>query len=99
MKIRRVRNPNFEDESLKQISWTRVVRDKVPQGRQAACCGKNIKSEEIVVSFPLIPKGGTWQASIFVHKKCLVQFLTEVPDEYTIVQQRIDKIKDSFIRS
>ena len=95
----RVRNPGFAKDSLKQMSWTRVVYGKFPWKRTAVCCGKNVKTEEIVLSFSHNKEGSNEHlGTLNVHKKCLMKFLAEVPDEFTLVQARIEAIKESFVK-
>ena len=97
MATRKIRNPKFKEESYKQLSWTRVVLNQFPYDHTTSCCEKRTKVGDIVITVPVFVRGEMVGTGI-MHSRCLLPFLKKVPDDMTLVKQKVSEIRKTFVR-
>ncbi len=92
---RHPRNPRFKDESLTEMSWTRVVRDNFPYRHRCVCCPELAREGDIVITVPIV-RDGVCLGTAIIHQRCLAAFFAKVPEDKTIIQRRAEKIIHHF---
>lgn len=90
------RNPNFQTESLFQLSWTRVAKDIFPHRRATVCCEERARQGEIVITVPHRVRNETITTAI-IHMRCLSEFLKDVPDDMSTIRKKFEEIRSAFI--
>lgn len=93
---RRPVNPKFADDSLKGLSWTRVIGGNFPHNRDTMCCGGKARPNDMVVTIPQVVDGECVGTTV-LHASCMGELLGQVPEDIDIVRQRTAKIREFFL--
>ncbi len=92
------RNPNFQDESMVKVSWTRAVKGKYPCDHSTGCCDNRVYKGQVVVTIPVFTDGVLVGTSV-QHVSCLRKFLEGVPSDRKEIEENFYAILGEFVKS
>lgn len=89
-------DPKPDELRPKNMAWREVDRGDWPHMEPTICCDQKCRINDVVILFP-VKQLNKITGYVFVHVGCLRSFLAEVPDEMSVVKERVSLIKDLFI--